>query len=539
MTQHPAGSRRPGRVPVRARNLLAGAFAGALVASAAGCAPLAPPRPPQPVPPEPGGLQRLAAVVDSIMATPPLQRTHWGIVLRDPDHDVPLLAVNAERNFVPASNMKLVTGAVALAELGEGYRYRTAVAATGVVAGDTVAGALVVHGSGDPTLSARFHDVPFAALDSLADSVAVRGIRRFRDGLVVDATRFADGPVHFAWFLGDLPSRYAAGTAPFGLEEGTLLLVPRPGSAEGAPARVDVLPYDGVADLAVRLVTGPSDGRPRVSVARRIPGDTLLIEGSIPLGAAPDTLVLAAPDPDVLAARALAGALEARGIHLDGPVRVVRDTAELRAWLDPAGAAGPNAPGPGAPTRPVAPLFTWTSPPVADIVPAFMRPSQNWIAEQLVKTMGAEREGEGSWAAGLEVQRRYLRDQVGLDSTAFFLRDGSGLSNQSLLTPAGIVALLAHARAQPWFPTFRASLPRPDEEGGTLAGRLQGLEHRVAAKTGTLTHVNGLSGYIITDAGRELAFSILTNATGAPGSAVRGAMDAIVRAMADVDRAAR
>jgi serine-type D-Ala-D-Ala carboxypeptidase/endopeptidase (penicillin-binding protein 4) len=525
--------RGPGGSRPRRFGLLCGA--ALLAAGAAGCAPLAPPRPPEPSP-----LQRLAAVVDSIMATPPFQRTHWGIVLQDPDHDFPLFAVNAERNFVPASNMKLVTGAVALAELGEEYRYRTVVAATGVVAGDTVAGALVVHGSGDPTLSARFHDAPFAALDSLADSVAVRGIRHFRDGLVVDATRFTDGPVHFAWFLGNLPSRAAAGTAAFGIEEGTLLLVPRPGTEEGATARVDVLPYDGVADLVTRLDTGPLGARPGLSVARTIPGDTLVIEGTVPLDATPDTLVLAAPDPAALAARALAAALEARGIQLDVPVRVVRDTAELRPWLDPGGAAGAgDAGGPGAPTGPVVPLFTWTSPPVADIVPAFMRPSQNWIAEQLLKTVGAEREGEASWAAGLEVHGRYLRDQVGLDSSAFFLRDGSGLSNQSLLTPAGIVALLAHARAQPWFPAFLASLPRPGEEGGTLASRLQGLEHRVAAKTGTITHVNGLSGYIVTEAGRELAFSILTNATGAPAGSVREAMDRIVRVMADVDPGGR
>jgi serine-type D-Ala-D-Ala carboxypeptidase/endopeptidase (penicillin-binding protein 4) len=324
----PGGS-RPGRF-----GLLCGA--ALLAAGAAGCAPLAPPRPPEPSP-----LQRLAAVVDSIMATPPFQRTHWGIVLQDPDHDVPLFAVNAERNFVPASNMKLVTGAVALAELGEEYRYRTVVAATGVVAGDTVAGALVVHGSGDPTLSARFHDAPFAALDSLADSVAVRGIRHFRDGLVVDATRFTDGPVHFAWFLGNLPSRFAAGTAAFGIEEGTLLLVPRPGATVGASANVDVLPYDGVADLVTRLDTGPPGARPGLSVARRIPGDTLVIEGTVP------------------------------------------------------------------------------------------------------------------------------------------------------------------------------------------------------AKTGTITHVNGLSGYIITEAGRELAFSILTNATGAPAGSVREAMDRIVRVMADVDPGGR
>jgi serine-type D-Ala-D-Ala carboxypeptidase/endopeptidase (penicillin-binding protein 4) len=488
------------------------ALALLLSASLAGCVPVGAPQAPTPV-----LASALAAVVDSVTRTPPLHRTHWGILVHDAATGQRVFALNEERNFVPASNMKLVTGAVALAELGEDYRYRTVMELAGGVSGDSLAGTLVVRGNGDPTLSARFHDAPFAALDSLADSVAVRGIRRLTDGVVVDATRFTDAPVHFAWFLGNLPSRFAAGTAAFGIEEGTLLVVLHPGPSVGAPAEVEVLPFAGAAELAARLVTGAPGSRRQVSTERRIPGDTLVLEGTVPLGAAPDTLVLAAPDPAELAARSLAGALAARGVRVDGPVRVVRDTAALEAVL----------------SGETVPVLTWTSPDMAEIVAAFMRPSQNWIAEQLVKTVGAEREGEGSWAAGLTVHGRYLVERVGLDSTAFFLRDGSGLSNQSLIAPAGIVGLLEHARTQPWFGSFRASLPRPGQEGGTLAGRLEGLEDRVAAKTGTITHVNGLSGYLVTASGRELTFSILTNATGASAAAVREAMDRIVRALAE------
>jgi serine-type D-Ala-D-Ala carboxypeptidase/endopeptidase (penicillin-binding protein 4) len=486
-----------------------------LAASAfAACMPAAsPPAAPSPVL-DPVA-QRLGAVVDSIRATPPFHRTHWGVLVHDSDSGRPLYALNAEGNFVPASNMKLITGAVALAELGEGFRYRTAVEVTGVSGGagspgDTVAGALVVRGAGDPTFSARFHPARFAALDSLADSVALRGIRRFRDGVVVDATWHADAPVHFAWFLGNLPSSVAAGTAAFGIEEGTLRVVLHPGAAPGDPVTYQLLPYPGVAEVAVHMTTGGAGEPRRVSTERRLPGDTLVIAGVLPMGA-PDTVTLAAPDPAALAARALAAALEARGIRLDRPARVVT--------------------GAGHDATHASPLFTWTSPALAEIVPAFMLPSQNWIAEQLVKTVGAERAGEGSWAAGLDAHARFLTEEIGLDPSAFFLRDGSGLSNQSLVTPAGLVALLEHARRQPWFATFHASLPRPGQTGGTLSGRLAGLEERVAAKTGTITHVNALSGYIQTADGRNLSFALLTNATGAPAGAVRDAMDRIVREM--------
>jgi serine-type D-Ala-D-Ala carboxypeptidase/endopeptidase (penicillin-binding protein 4) len=505
------GGRKPG--------FLAAFPALLLAALAAGCAP-----------PVPAGttvpgwafspVHRLAAVVDSILAEPPHHRAHWGIVVHDPVAGRPLYALNAERNFVPASNMKLVTGAVALAELGEDYRYRTAMESVGGAVGDTVVGALLLRGSGDPTLSARFHGSLFAALDSLADSVALRGIRRLSDGVVVDATRFTDAPLHFAWFLGNLPSSVAAGASAFGIEEGTVRVVLRPGAAPGDPARAVLLPFPTTAGVSVRVVTGASDTPRQITTERRLPGDTLVVHGTLPLGAAPDTLVLAAPDPTLLAARSLAAALEARGVRVGAPARVVQDTAALQDVQD---GAAPRT------------LFTWTSPPLADIVPAFMGPSQNWIAEQLVKTVGAERGGDGSWSAGIDVHGRYLTDRVGIDPAAFFLRDGSGLSNQSLLTPAAIVALLEHAREQPWFATFLASLPRPGQAGGTLSSRLSGLEDQVAAKTGTITHVNGLSGYMVTNAGRELSFSILTNATGSPDSAVREAMDRIVREIAALD----
>jgi serine-type D-Ala-D-Ala carboxypeptidase/endopeptidase (penicillin-binding protein 4) len=518
-------ARPSSRAPARALVALA-----ALTAFGSGCAPVGVPA--APVPEAPTLAQRLTAVTDSIMATPPYQRTHWGIVVHDPATG-PVFALNAERNFVPASNMKLVTGAVALAELGEGYRYRTELVATGQTADGTTARALVVRGSGDPTLSARFHGGLFAALDSLADSVAVRGLRSLERGVVVDASRFTDAPLHFAWFLGNLPSRFAAGTAAFGIEEGTLLAVLRPGTTPGAPAQAEILPYPGVADLEVRVVTGAADASRQIATDRRMPGDTLVISGTIPLGAAPDTLLLAAPDPAMLAARALAAALEARGVGLGGPARVARDTAELRRILDDDGpGASPAAPTRAAPADHYTHLLTWTSPPVAEIVPAFMLPSQNWIAEQLVKTVGAESADDGSWSAGLDVHGRFLVERVGLDASAFFLRDGSGLSNQSLITPAGLVALLEHARTQPWFSTFYVSLPRPGQTGGTLSGRLRGLEGQVAAKTGTITHVNGLSGYVLTDGGRELTFVILTNATGAPAGGVRDAMDRIVREIA-------
>lgn len=153
--------------------------------------------------PEPQQLP-LAELVPSIVRTPPLDRTHWGIEVYDPLAGEVRFQLNPQKHFIPASNTKLVVTAVALAELGPDFRYETNMYALGGETEDGEAGALVVVGRGDPTLSARFHDRELAAVEALADSVAAAGIRRIAGDLIIDATYFDRELVHSAWEFGDL-----------------------------------------------------------------------------------------------------------------------------------------------------------------------------------------------------------------------------------------------------------------------------------------------------------------------------------------------
>jgi D-alanyl-D-alanine carboxypeptidase/D-alanyl-D-alanine-endopeptidase (penicillin-binding protein 4) len=131
------------------------------------------------------------------------------------------------------------------------------------------------------------------------------------------------------------------------------------------------------------------------------------------------------------------------------------------------------------------------------------------------------------------VERRYLTDVVGLDSTSFFLRDASGLSAQNLLSPQALVRLLEYNRQAAWGPQYRVALPTPGLRGSTLSTRLQGLEGKVYAKTGTITNVASLSGYLTTRTGRELTFSIMVNASGRSSNQVRRGIDRLVAALAE------
>jgi D-alanyl-D-alanine carboxypeptidase/D-alanyl-D-alanine-endopeptidase (penicillin-binding protein 4) len=230
-------------------------------------------------------------------------------------------------------------------------------------------------------------------------------------------------------------------------------------------------------------------------------------------------------DPVVFAAQAFGDALRARGIAIEGVVRVVRDSIEAAGLREGRLAGAPAA-------LPVSELSAWTSPPLSEIVHQILAPSQNWIAEQLLRTLGAAKSGEGSWREGVAAETAFLTGVVGIDSAALRLNDGSGMSYQNLVTPHAVVQLFDYARTAPWGEVFRAGLAKPNEQG-TLSARLRELEGRLAGKTGTLTSVNALSGYVITRDGRELIFSVMSNASGLGGNQVVQAIDRMVQALAN------
>ena len=485
-----------------------------------------------------------ARMADSVVSTAPLDRAHIGILVYDPESGRTLYEYNSERRFIPASNQKLWGTATALHELGEDYRYRTPVLGLGVDPSTGTAEALVVVGRGDPTLSARFHESDHTALEWLADSVALAGIRRVAGDLIIDASYFDTAIVPGSWTFGNLNGTSAPPSGAFVVAEGLYSIRVTPGPTVGAPAVITPIAPDGVEPVANGVVTSPPGSNGGTSNSRGPWDDVQRFSGEIALDAQPRSFREPMSDPVKFAAHVFADALRARGVAIDGEVRIVYDAAEAEAiraghLVDAEVAAGSTAgtgltagasatgAGMDAGMLPVREVAAWTSPPMREIVSAILGPSQNWIAEQLVRTLGAERGGRGSWRAGLDVETAFLFGTVGVDSN-----DGSGMSYQNLVTPRAVAQLFDYARSAPWGPAFRAALAAPGREG-TLENRLTALEGRLEGKTGTLSNVNALSGYVRRSDGRELIFSIISNASGLPSGPVVGAIDQLVAALAD------
>jgi D-alanyl-D-alanine carboxypeptidase/D-alanyl-D-alanine-endopeptidase (penicillin-binding protein 4) len=455
----------------------------------------------------------LAVRLNCLLDAPPFERALWGVAIADPRGRI-VFERNGDRLFVPASGVKLIVAATASALLPPDYRFRTSVYAAGPVDGGTVHGDLVLYGRGDPALSARYYPTAQAPFDALADSLKARGIARVAGDVVGDASYFDSAITHPSWQGYDLNWWYAAPVTALAFNENSVDFLVEP-SAVGQPPAIRMRPDLGVVQFSDRARTVPADSERTLDFFRQPGTNVVWAEGDLPADAPPDTEYFAIHDAPAYAAAAFRRSLEDRGIAVDGRVRTVFDSMAYAA------------------ARATPPLAEHLSPPLPDILQPILTTSQNWYAEMLLKTLGRELRGEGSWAAGLDVERRFLIDSLGVDSTMFDLVDGSGLSTWDLVAPRAFVRLLSRMRNLPRARPFLDALAVAGESG-TLQGRFTDtrLSGRVRAKTGSISRVNSLTGYLELPRGRTWIFAIqLNNHTGTQREAL-ARIDAIVAALA-------
>jgi D-alanyl-D-alanine carboxypeptidase/D-alanyl-D-alanine-endopeptidase (penicillin-binding protein 4) len=452
-----------------------------------------------------------------------VDQVHFGVYARDAHTGRVLYARNAHRKFVPASNQKILVTATALSLLGPDYRYETALWAAGPVEDGILDGDLVLVGTGDPTLSRRYWDSGEAAMEALADSLLRAGIEQVRGALVADVSAWDSTTVGPTWEVEDLRSAYAATGGAFALEQGELVLVVAGGRSPGEEADVSWSPRSDPSYVTPRVVTWPADSTTRVRASYLPESRRLLVHGRVAVRAV-DTVSVALRDPVRQAVATLFRVMAHKGIEVEGGATVAWEPGALLGRDCRSGAIR-HCPA-------AAPVAVLTSPPLSEIIAGILEPSQNWMTEQLVRTLGAELGEEGSWSAGTEVVTRFLVEEAGVDSLDVAPRDGSGLSAHNLVTPRALVRILEHMASGPHAAIYRAAMAEPGEEGSTLARRLQGLEGRVFAKTGTISNVNSLSGYLVGEDGRQIVFSVLSNGSGLPSSRVRAAIDSVVRILA-------
>ncbi|HTE44789.1 MAG TPA: D-alanyl-D-alanine carboxypeptidase/D-alanyl-D-alanine-endopeptidase, partial [Gemmatimonadaceae bacterium] len=472
----------------------------------------------------------LARSIDSMINVQEFRTTNWGILIVDPIAADTLYALNATKLFIPASNQKLVSSSVILEQLGPDYRFRTLFAARGTVTNGTLTGDLAVTGRGDPTPSDHMKGDAMAPMREIADSLWSRGIRHITGSVVAVGNAFPGPVAGYGWSWDALDGNSFAGVDELLFNEGLSTVRVRPGARAGDPAIVETKPaqtYPAVHVTAVTIArdaaaatSGGRGGRggrggsatgTRVSAYHDTTTGNVIVRGQIALGDSAN-ITIAQHDPDAAYVAALTEAIKERGITVD--------KKPSASWEGSA----PHADS----------LFTVQSVPLRDILPMILKPSQNQIAEVFLRTIGLERGGLGTADSGRRVIERQFTDWK-IPADGYVVRDGSGLSRNDLISPEAIIGILDVMRRSPNFDLFYQSLPIAGVDG-TIRTRMKGTpaENNVHAKTGTLSMVRSLSGYVRTADKRLLEFSVLCNNWLAPQASVDRVADAIAVSLAQM-----
>jgi len=475
---------------------------------------------------------RFAERVDAVLSKNGASKAHWGLLVADADSGEVLYARNSNQYFLPASNVKLFTTVMAMATLGPEFRIRTTIeSARGVDRMGRLRGDLVLVGRGDANLSNRVFPngepytknnhrdgPPEKLLAQLADQVIARGVKQIDGDVVADDSDFVPARFPSGWTVDDTVWGYGAAVSAIAVNDNVMTLEVRPGSVRGAPLRTKLEPLSGIYQVRMEAVTTAAGSQPELRLSRDPESRVFVVSGSLPLDAPPQPLVVAVPEPAEHAAALLARLLRARGVRIRGRARARHASDTTRR---------------GGLTNSTLVLAEHISPPLIEDARLTNKTSQNLHAELMLRVAASEKSGAMTMDDALTFASEFLQS-IGVAQDDVLLRDGSGLSRNNLVTPQSVVQLLQYALRQSWGPDFVNTLPLAGEDG-TLEERMKGTaaSGRVQAKSGSLNHVNGLSGYATTARGGWLIFSMFGNAIGASDDDTRAALDMICVAMVE------
>jgi D-alanyl-D-alanine carboxypeptidase/D-alanyl-D-alanine-endopeptidase (penicillin-binding protein 4) len=452
--------------------------------------------------------------LDGLFGAPALDRSLWAVMVQSLDSGEVLYRRNSTKLVMPASNMKIVTLAAAAERLGWDYTFETRLLATGPIENGVLSGDLVVVGSGDPSINARGGS-PTRVFENWADRLRAAGVTRIDGRIVGDDRAFPDEPLGFGWSWDELGSGDAAPVSALQYNENLAEVVVRPGDAAGSAAKVELRPLESGLTLDAHVTTSAA-GVPSDLVLKRLPGsDRLSVGGTIPPGSQEIVETAAVEDPAGFFVRALRAVLIRRGIDVRGEAVGLSGVGSVP---DLAGAKV---------------LLSHRSPPLSEIGTVLMKVSQNLYAETMLKTLGATR-GMATAEAGRTVVQEVL-ERWGVPPDAVVLRDGSGLSRYNYVTAETLVRILRQMHRDPRHRlAFSATLPIGGQDG-TIARRMKGTraEGNVLAKTGSLSNVRALSGYVKTLDGELLIFSIIANNFNLPTPVIDGVTDLAVERLAN------
>jgi D-alanyl-D-alanine carboxypeptidase/D-alanyl-D-alanine-endopeptidase (penicillin-binding protein 4) len=474
----PLSQQAPARLASRIRRRRAPALAAAVLAAL--CAALCP----QGVVRASGAdREALRKSIDTLLSQPPLSSARVSAQIVSLDDGQVVYARSPDDQLNPASNTKLVTSAAALVRLGPEFRFTTDVLGDKSIERGRVR-ILYVKGRGDPSINTE-------RLQGLVADLWHRGLRQVGD-IVLDDSYFDPEPWGPGWEQEQSDKAYAAPVGALSLNHNSVAIYVAPADSRNGRVRIDLEPEArGYFALENRVATVGVNGRRRVIPHTFADGEhtRVVVSGRFPLRGEATVLYRRVTNPTFYFGQALQQLLRDHGIRVQGHLR--RGTAPETAAL----------------------INSYESPELAEVVRDMNKVSSNFIAEMLVKTLGAELRGvPGTWMKGLDVAQDLLAE-LGLPRGTYQLRNGSGLNDTNRFSAQQLTTLLVAVwKKFPVAAEFVSSLGIAARDG-TMRLRMEGTDAagRLRAKTGTLDKVTALSGYVQSLGGERFVFSILVN----------------------------
>ena len=473
-------------------------------------------------------LADLQSRLNAHLDQPRFAQAQWGVKVVSLATGKTIFEHNADKLMKPASNAKIYTASLALDRLGPDYRIKTSFYAPSKPDADgTIHGDLLVYGRGDPSFASRFNnDVYSKSLEPVIAALTVAGIKRVEGNLVGDDSYFRGAPFGANWTWDDLQNSYGAPANALMVEDNCIDLVFKPGPAVGQPCQIVTKPETTFVTFVNRTKTTAANTRTNIDIYRPVGENTAYVWGQVPLGSKGDDDAVSVSNPALWFVTLLKTNLAQHGITVTGGVRSV-------GWLEREGAP--------LDLSNLVEVAAVPSRSLAEIVKNTLKPSQNQYAQLLLLQVGAKtgkgRDAETNYTEnlGMAEMRKFLAE-AGIARGMVLLEEGSGLSRGALVTPSASVQLLTYMARHRYHDAFVDALPIAGVDG-TLHKRFKGTaaEGNVRAKTGSLEHVNTLSGFLTTKGKDKLVFSIMLNNYKAPGRHGDGIpeIDALVKLLVD------
>jgi len=435
--------------------------------------------------PTDNNVRRFHEAVDRILAHPCLKSKRYGIEIYSLDRREILYQIRKDHLFVPASNLKLITTAAALKRLGPDYRFFTRLFTSGKIEGDTLYGDLYIKGYGDPKLVSE-------QMWLLVNELKNIPIHKIAGNIIADDSFFDSQLRVKTWKQAGGPEAYNAPIGALSFNFNTVTVYVSPGNLAGDKPLVVLEPDTQYLKIKNQSHTLPAKKRGRLILNRSDRGDydEISITGGISQSSRRAKHYVNITDPTSYTLSVFKEYLAKAGIQVVGDT-FQRETVPKRAKL----------------------LVNHKSEPLALALRGLNKFSNNFVAEQILKTLGAEQFGPpGTTENGLKIIYQYMQS-LGFLEGQYMIVDGSGLSRQNRLTPNQIVNVLKHVHDDlSIYPEFISALGVMGVDGN-VRKRMNGVaeSQKARVKTGTLNSVSALSGYFQSGDGERFAFSILMN----------------------------